>query len=142
MKKQTRVLADTEQWSEPSKRSAGGGYGYVNGYYHDIHYTCTKCRSPAVFTAEEQKYSFEVQKNYIWQQRFLCGKCFLILSGLRNKHNKFEHRWLLCKNTLQSDKQFINQWLNVIDEIASYNVNVNYAMRIHLKKLLELLPSE
>ena len=64
---------DRERWSEESKRSYA--YHYQATSYEDIHYECSKCRAPSVFTAQEQKVSFEEKKNYIWQHRTLCPKC-------------------------------------------------------------------
>ena len=67
------VAADQEKWSEQSKQTIS--YHYKQEYT-DIEYSCWRCRAACVFTAQDQKYTYEVRKASIDQRRFLCGPVF------------------------------------------------------------------
>lgn len=69
------VPANPIEWSDSSKRSRGfteeAGQSYANEYYW-----CRKCGAPAVFTAEQQRETYEVSKKPIYQRRVLCDPCW------------------------------------------------------------------
>jgi hypothetical protein len=70
-----QLPANPNEWSKSSKRSRGfseaAGQSYTNEYYW-----CRKCGSPAVFTAETQRDTYEVQKKPVYQRRVLCDPCW------------------------------------------------------------------
>ena len=69
------VPSNPDAWSAQSKRSRGYEPG-VTGHYYDEYYWCRKCGAPAVFSAAEQKYRYEVLQRHICQTRILCNPCW------------------------------------------------------------------
>ena len=70
---QNAVAADPDQWSEQSKHSVAF---HFKREYVDIPYTCYRCGAACVFTAQDQKYTFEVKKASIDQRRTFCATCW------------------------------------------------------------------
>jgi hypothetical protein len=130
---------EREKWSDASKRSYAYHYGRVA--YEDITYTCRKCSVQAVFTGEEQKHSYEVKKNYIWQRRTLCSPCNADLHKLKLKNWAFHERWTKEKVALQKDPAFMAEWLVVLSEFPSYGSRNGGAMAKKLGELLARVPN-
>lgn len=57
------VKADPTRYSKQSLQSYGAR---LTKEYTDIGYSCWRCKKQNIFTAEDQKHSFEVKKNYFW----------------------------------------------------------------------------
>lgn len=55
------VPADPAQWGEKSKRSVAFQFNFVREY-KDIAYKCWRCQTPSIFTAEDQKYTYEEKR--------------------------------------------------------------------------------
>jgi len=125
---------ERENWSEASKRSYA--YHYSRVVYEDITYVCRKCSKTAVFTGEEQKESYEVKKNYIWQRRTLCGQCNAELYKLKVKNLALQERWAKEKKSLQRDFYFIGEWLSVIEQFPAYGSRIGGSMGARLRMLL------
>jgi hypothetical protein len=104
--------------------------------YEDITYVCRKCSKTAVFTGEEQKQSYEVKKNYIWQRHTLCGQCNAELYRLKVRNLALQERWTKEKKSLQRDFYFIGEWLSVIEQFPAYGSRVGGSMGARLKMLL------
>jgi hypothetical protein len=68
--------------SYPDAQNHQGGYS-AKFYYQDIHYTCAGCGRPGVWTAQQQKKYFEVQKGNIHNEPKWCYQCHS--SGMKNK---------------------------------------------------------
>jgi len=79
-----RVLADPSQWSESSKRSRSYEPS-ATIYYYDEFYWCRACGRPSVFSAQDQKHAFEVEKRYIHSTRVLCDPCYLARKAVRQR---------------------------------------------------------
>jgi len=60
--------------ADPDTQNHHGGYS-AKFYYQDIHYTCAGCGKPEVWTAQQQKRYFEVQKGNIYNEPKWCHKC-------------------------------------------------------------------
>lgn len=138
------VPMDATQWSEESKRSylyCGHSYSQSDRY-GDIHYSCIRCASPAVFTAADQKRSFEVKKNYIWQRRDLCPACHAQWVQLKAKDRACQARWTAERLTLKHDASFMGDWLQVLEALPSYDRRKHSSMRTHLRKLLAQAPTQ
>lgn len=60
--------------ANPDAQNHHGGYS-GKFYYQDIHYTCAGCGKPGVWTAQQQKRYFEVQKGNIYNVPKWCYKC-------------------------------------------------------------------
>ena len=125
---------EREKWSESSSRSYA--YHCVVTDYVDFFYICEKCSAKSVFTAEQKKESYEVKKNYIWQQRRLCGSCNAELYRLKVKNLAFQASWAKDKARLQKDVQFMAEWLAVIKAFPFYGSRIGGAMGQRLEKLL------
>jgi Probable zinc-ribbon domain len=128
---------DRSQWSESSKRSFV--YHCAGTVYEDINYTCRRCEAKAVFTAEQQKVSFEVKKNYVWQRRTLCAPCDAALFRLKRQHQDMQRRWNAGRKTLALDAAFLAEWLAVIKTFAQYRSRIGAAMGKRLGTLLARL---
>ena len=50
-------------------------YGDLPAYYADYAFACQDCGSPAVWTAEQQKWYYEVAKGHIWAVAVRCRSC-------------------------------------------------------------------
>lgn len=129
----TVVAADPEQWSEKSKHSYA--YHYTREY-SDIHYTCWTCRAGSTFTAQDQKYTFEVKKASIDQQRILCAVCWSETHQIRTAITDCDVRWLESKAKLQNDVQFLQQWLGLLFRLEAF---VPYKPDIAKKNMLQKL---
>ena len=68
--------------ANPDAQNNQGGCS-TKFYYQDIHYTCAGCGRPGVWTAQQQKKYFEVQKGNIYNEPKWCYKCHS--SRMKNK---------------------------------------------------------
>lgn len=113
----TSVPADPEQWSAQSKQS------YVYFYrrtYEDIPYYCWHCQEASIFTAQDQKYTFEVKKASIDQRRRLCQACWLASHHVRKSLIECEQQWNTSKVTLRRDMHFLAGWLDLLIKLEKY----------------------
>jgi hypothetical protein len=60
--------------SDPDSQKHGGGYS-AKFFYKDIHYTCEGCGKKEVWTAQQQKKYFEIQKGNIYNEPKWCYDC-------------------------------------------------------------------
>jgi Probable zinc-ribbon domain len=128
------VASDPEQWSEKSKNSVA--YHFKEDY-SDIEYLCWRCKAPSVFTAEDQKYTFEVKKASRDQRRILCASCWSEANKIRATLEQYEIDWLASKNQLQRDSDFLRRWLDLLVLLEKYvPYKPNTAKKNMLNKLL------
>lgn len=111
------VPADPTQWSEKSKQSVGFGFKHE---YKDIPYKCWHCQAECVFTAQDQKYTFEVKKASIDQRRSLCAECWSESHRIRADLRNCEEQWAAAKAQLQADKAFLVRWLELLTALEGY----------------------
>jgi hypothetical protein len=126
--------ADPSLWSEQSQRSVAAAW---TKEYRDIPYRCWRCRADAVFTAQDQKHAFEVQKAPIDQRRVLCEDCWRQSVGIGRELGMCESRWSVEKPALRKDKEFLARWLQLLEareEYVAYKPDT--AKKNMLKKLL------
>ena len=114
-----RVRADPNQWSEKSKRSVSFELGFIKEYT-DIDYKCWRCGRRSVFTAEEQKYTYEVKKAYIHQKRILCSNCWKESNEITNQLDACEKRWKESKTELKHEQEFLSEWLELVIKHEKY----------------------
>ena len=62
--------------ADPNSQAAGAGYA-VKFYYKDIPYTCAGCGKEDVWTAQQQKKYYEIQKGNIYNEPKWCHECHL-----------------------------------------------------------------
>ena len=111
------IPADPTQWSEKSKHSVAFEF---TREYEDISYKCWHCQADCVFTAQDQKYTFEVKKASIDQRRILCSECWSESHGIRAALRGCEEQWAKSKSTLQIDKAFLRRWLELLTVLETY----------------------
>ena len=107
----TSIPADPSQWSDQSKQSVAF---HFRRDYSDKPYTCWRCGAACVFTAQDQKYTYEVKKASINQRRIHCSACWSESHQLRAAMVHNETRWASEKSTLQTDREFLSGWLDLL----------------------------
>ncbi|WP_082485801.1 zinc-ribbon domain containing protein [Acidovorax sp. Leaf84] len=65
---------DRSQWCRRSQRTTGH-YDEGAAEYEGIRCKCRLCTRSFVFTAEEQKYAYEVEKRFVWYLPKHCKEC-------------------------------------------------------------------
>ena len=135
-KRTSSVPADPTQWSEKSKHSVSFQF---TTEYHDISYSCRRCNKSAVFTAQDQKYTFEVKKASIDQQRLLCEECWKERLVVERDIGACEEQWAESKSSLRGDREFLTRWLNLISAREQY---VPYRPNTAAKNMLGKLIAE
>ena len=128
------VRINKDAWSEESKESLS--YEFAKKYYENINYSCRKCKKNTIYSAEEQKRTYEILKCYIEKQRVLCGECYKKYNILVKKIKEYESLW--AKETINSKKNatYLKKWLSAINEMSSYGKSKNEAMANNLLKLI------
>jgi hypothetical protein len=133
--KRALVPVNPDHWSEGSKRSVT--YWVAPAFYKDIQYQCKRCGKTAVFSATEQKLSYESKKSYIHQRRLLCPDCWKTRVQIEHDLKRFAAQWLLNKQKLKRDPQHLAQWLKLLADHPEYGGRRNTALISMLKKLLK-----
>jgi hypothetical protein len=128
------VPCDPEQWSEESKRSVA--YEFAPRPYRDKAYTCGRCRAPDVFTAAEQKYTFEVRKANVSQSRVLCRRCHRERVALDREASEYRQRWASERPLLAGDLESLRRWLSVMEALPGYNGARDEANIVMLRRLV------
>ena len=135
MQKPRTVPADPSQWAVKSQRSVSF---FFKKEYTDIHYKCWSCGTPSVFTAEDQKYTYEVKKVNIDQQRVLCHACWRESNRLQSLLREKEANWAESKHKLRGNADFLSEWLNLLQRLEHYvRYKPDIAKKNMLKKLLQ-----
>lgn len=112
-----KIPADPSQWSEKSQRSVAVDF---TADYTDITYRCWHCQAESVFSAADQKYTYEVRKANINQQRLLCESCWRQSLQIAADLKDCEANWGQSKAVLKSDKAFLTSWLKLLEEQETY----------------------
>lgn len=133
-RKSPQVLAvNSANWSEASRR----GYACVGvpSKYHDIHFKCASCRRDEVFTAAEQRNTYEVKKAYIWQRRKLCQMCFGTRIKLERELKQLQQRWMTESKLIEREPQTLERWLWLLRQLPRYGIRENTAQIAMLTRL-------
>jgi hypothetical protein len=130
------VPADPSQWSESSQRSVAAGW---TTEYTSRRYTCWHCRADAVFTAADQKYTYEVKKAPIDQQRILCESCWKRLNAIDDELAGCSQALVARKAELRVDRSFLERWAALLKERDGY---VPYKSDVARKNMIAKLLSE
>jgi hypothetical protein len=124
-----KVKMDKEQWSEKSKNSYNFDHNIYEDFYEDIKYKCIFCSLISVFTGEDQKISFEIEKNYIWQRRKLCPACYHELQAIKELLTK-------CEELLSSGStEMLNAHLSLLSKLPRYGRKINKSIENKIKLL-------
>ncbi len=70
--------------ADPDNQDHGGGYA-AKFSYKDIHFACAGCGKMEIWTAQQQKRYFEVQKGNIYNEPKWCHECHSKRMQERNK---------------------------------------------------------
>ena len=129
-----KIQLNKNEYSEESKRSVG--YSYLGKFYADIEYDCWKCKKREVFSAEDQKYTYEVKKLYMWARRVLCKKCWQEERLLKNQLQDIEKQYCTDKEVKLNDEAFLRNWLKLLEEYPTYGKKGNNSRMKFIKKHL------
>ena len=129
-----KARIDKEAWSKESKESLS--YDFAKEFYEDITYQCWKCGKTAVFSAQDQKHSFEVLKNYVWQRCKLCNSCYAELVSLQNEVKRYEGLWSKETQHSKTSAPYLASWLLALQKIPGFGKPENTASINMLKKLV------
>lgn len=133
-RRKSTVPASPRQWSEKSQRSISAAF---TSNYEDREYNCWSCRKPSVFTAADQKYTYEVRKAPIDQQRMLCNECWKASLKIAKELDGFASQWAAQKASLRHDKRFLSRWLELLEQREHYvRYKPDTAKKNMLRKLL------
>ena len=127
------VPADPSQWSESSQQTLSAVFIKE---YKDKHYHCWHCRVEAVFSAADQKYTYEVRKASVDQQRILCEACWRRSLEIANELKACQSAWAASKPKLRNDSAFLSGWLTLLEEQETY---VPYKHDVARKNMLHKL---
>jgi Probable zinc-ribbon domain len=127
------VPADPTQWSESSQKTLSAVFIKE---YKDKHYQCWHCRAAAVFSAVDQKYTYEVRKANIDQQRILCEACWQRSLAISSELDTCQSAWVAAKAKLRTDAAFLARWLKLLEEQETY---VPYKHDVARKNMLRKL---
>lgn len=130
-----RIPADPTKWSA---KSQGSPPAFWTTEYTDIQYKCWHCKAAATFSAEDQRYTYEVKKAPIDQQRILCEPCWRESLRIAAQLTEFQRQWAQSKNALRADKSFLSGWLQLLEAQETY---VPYRQDIARKNMLRKLLS-
>ena len=73
-----------------------------------------------MFTAEDQKFTYEVKKASIDQQRLLCRVCWSESNQIRAALVNHEAMWAESKKSLQHDSKFLHGWLEQLVKLEEF----------------------
>jgi hypothetical protein len=127
------IKVNKDNWSADSKRSST--FNDYPVFYEGLSYSCCKCGCSAVFTAEEQKETFEVKKHYIDQKRDLCGNCYNEYVCLKESILSYESHWKNLSETEKETAEFLNNWFTAVNKVPSYGKPKNESIARMLFKL-------
>ena len=137
------VKIDKNKWSASSRRSSDYTLYLKNAtcYTESIGYRCKKCFSHCVFTPEEQKEAFEVDKKIIHYVPSLCANCQKDYEKICQKAEEFQREYNCDKELYSSNEQYIKEWLQLVREKNSYGKSVDVNAERMLEKILRKVPS-
>ncbi|WP_374334559.1 zinc-ribbon domain containing protein [Leeia sp.] len=111
------VPANPANWCETSQRSVSAAW---TRHYTDRPYTCWRCKVACVFTAADQRYTYEVKKASIDQHRLLCRPCWQRRNAILLALGECQARWNAQRTSLRQDPAFLSTWLALLDEKDQY----------------------
>lgn len=129
-----RLPADKEAWSEKSR--SGVDYVLAPDFYDDLEFSCRRCGNAALFSAEQQKYTYEVEKAYIGQRRVLCDDCFQLRVALVEEASKLFAEWKADKRAMLGDAPKLSRWLDILASLPSFGLRPDTARVRMLTRIL------
>jgi hypothetical protein len=108
---------DRSKWQKPSYL---GHYDVNAAYYEGLRTSCRKCGVSFVFSAQAQKYAFEIEQRYPGWLPTLCPTCYREWEALEQKILKYEHFWEENRTVLALGREFLGKWLVMLKEARPY----------------------
>jgi hypothetical protein len=130
-----RVPVDKELWSEKARGSLD--HVFAEAFYEDKPFNCRACGMSSVFTAEQQKYTYEVKKEYTWVQHVLCPVCFERRNKLAAESTASLAVWVRDRAVLTTNAMFLQRWKQVLEDLPQYGIRKDTARIRMLQKLLQ-----
>lgn len=135
VKKSLRTVApaDPTLWREKDQGSVPASW---TTQYTDIAFQCSCCRKECVFSADDQKYTYETKKAPIDQRRHLCEACWKQSHEFAAGIKLHQEQWAASKTTLTSDAAFLNEWLELLKSSEKFYIKQDMAAKAMLQKLI------
>lgn len=73
-----------------------------------------------MFSAEDQRHSYEVKKHHVWQRRILCRGCWAEANEIRKRLATCRQQWSASKAKLKNDIVFLSSWLRLLTSLEEY----------------------
>jgi hypothetical protein len=89
-----------------------------------------------VFTAEQQKYTYEVKKALIYQEHVLCERCFKERNKLEAASKAFLQSWSKNKAALKAKPGQLIRWREIVELLPKYGVRQDTARIRMLARLI------
>ena len=115
---------------------------FAGEYYEDKSYVCRACGQASVFTAEQQKYAYEVKKALIYQERVLCESCFGERKRLEVASNDFLASWSENRGALKANGSALRRWKEILELLPKYGARQETARIKMLTRLIEDAPDK
>ncbi|MFA7174661.1 MAG: zinc-ribbon domain containing protein [Kiritimatiellia bacterium] len=129
-----RIPINKELWSEKSR--TGLDYVFAEEFYEDKPFQCRACGASSVFTAEQQKYTYEEKKAYTWEEHVLCSDCFKVRNQLSAESLAFLAVWVRDKRAAMANLQGVCRWKEILELLPRYGVRKDTARIRMLSKVL------
>ena len=105
-------------WKKPTYQ---GHYDERAEFYEGIRCRCTKCEESFVFTAVEQRDSFELDGKYPGWAPSLCQKCNSRWRDIEEKEKTYAENWAQKGLSIVPLESFLHEWLSVALEAKSFH---------------------
>lgn len=128
------VPVDTSQWSQASRRSMT--CEPIGDHYSDRTLSCRNCRNAFVFSAQQQRETYEVRKAYIAQQRCLCPQCWPQRLQLVGELKRLRSRWASDRAGVKRDPQALRRWRELLAQAPRYGLRRDRAQCAMVDRLL------
>lgn len=128
------VPLDTRQWSPASRRSVA--CELAGDHYRDESLRCDNCGGGFVFTAQQQRETYEVRKAYIAQRRRLCPPCWRQRVQLVGELKRIRSRWARDRAATKRDLEELRRWWQVLAQLPYYGLRDDRAQRAMVDRLL------
>jgi hypothetical protein len=129
-----RLRIEKDLWSPKSR--GGLDEFFAGEFYEDKSFVCRACGRPSVFTAEQQKYTYEVKKALIYQEHVLCERCFKERNKLEAASKAFLQSWSRNKAALKAKRDQLIRWKEILELLPKFGVRQDTARIRMLARLI------
>jgi hypothetical protein len=112
-----RIPIERSKWQKPIYQ---GHYDEQAEFYEGIRCRCRKCELSFVFTASQQRDSFERNGKYPGWQPSLCPKCHSKFLDLVLVEAAYSEKWEKEGDAIPQSEAFLKEWLSVLVHAESF----------------------